>query len=111
MRFKEPRSQPEKAGATRLRRLMEQNGWKLYKVHGSTFMKDWPDYYAIHKMHGQRWIETKSDVGNLSIGQIKRFEEWTSNNVSVWVLRDEQDYTMLFGPANWHKYLLKEWRP
>ena len=106
MDYKQPRLQPEQAGAKRLKTLMQRAGWEIDKTHGNVYMKGWPDYYAAHKRFGTRWIETKaSGTGQLSLGQIEFFNRWTRAGVGIWVLRDEKDYPWLFERPNWHLWI------
>lgn len=112
MDFKRPRGKPEHTGQERLRRLMELEGWYVRKTHGSIFSRDWPDLFAMHPKHGTRWIECKTEDGQLSDGQVKEFHTWSKHNVGVWVLRNELDYKWLFEEPNWYMFCLpKNQRP
>lgn len=112
MEFKRPRGKPEKTGSDRLRDVMHKEGWYTKKTHGSMYSKSWPDIYAMHPLHGQRWIETKAPSGELSYEQIQEFALWAKHNVGVWVLRDEKDYKWLLEEPNWYKFALpKKMRP
>ena len=112
MDYKKPRGKPEKEGSDRLRLHLAKMGWYVKKTHGSMFSENWPDLYAIHALHGPRWIETKTPNGELSYGQIQEFNKWGQLGVGVWVLRDEKDIKWLFEDPNWHKFALpKRQRP
>ena len=105
LEFRQPRGKPEAEGASRLKALMKKEGWKIYRTHGNLYQRDFPDLYCLHKIHGQRWVETKSPTGKLSIGQGRQFGEWAGLGVGVWVLRDEKDYQWLFKEANWWRFV------
>lgn len=106
MQFKKPRGSPEKDGTTRLRKLMIEQGWYVKKTHGSMYSDNWPDLYALHPRHGQRWIEMKTACGVLSTGQVDEFGKWSKFGMGVWCLRDENDYQLLFQPPNWYVFSL-----
>jgi hypothetical protein len=109
--FKSKRGKPEKEGALRLIHEMERHNWTVHRLNvsaGTYSTPGFPDYYATHKFHGTRWIETKTERGTLSTSQIERFTKFAKDGVGVWVLSDEQDYEKLFLEANWGKFL---WRP
>ena len=111
MEFRQPRGQPEADGAARLKALMKKEGWKIYRTHGNLYQRDFPDLRCLHKLHGARWVETKSrgtdssSGGKLSIGQAKQFAEWAEYGDHVWVLRDEKDYQWLFKEPNWWRFV------
>lgn len=114
MDYRKPREKKdlESAGSERLRAFMRREGWGTWKTHGNVFQKGWPDIYASHPIHGQRWIETKTIDGRLERTQVDLFAEWARYGVQVWVLRDEKDYRWLFKQANaWEFGLPKILRP
>lgn len=106
MDFKKPRGKPEKEGQTRLVKLMTREGWYCKKTHGSMFSQDWPDLFALHPLHGCRWVEMKTPTGTLSHGQIAEFSMWMKHGQGVWVCRDEKDYPFLFKEPNWFLFTL-----
>lgn len=89
-----------------LRRHMEKLGWHVEKTHGSLYQQGWPDLYAMHVAHGQRWIEMKrKSGGKLELSQVKKFSIWTKFGLGVWVLTGVEEYNLLFKNPNWHFYL------
>lgn len=105
MIYKHPRKQPEAAAALRLTRLMRFKGWGVWKHGAGKYVAGWPDYYSVHPEYGHRWFETKVPTGKLRPSQVTRFTEMAKYGESIWVLRDERDYMLLFGLANWRLWL------
>ena len=105
MDYKKPRTQPESLAARRLVAYMRARYWYVGKIGGSKYNVGWPDYYAFHRMHGHRWIETKTPNGKLKPSQIRRFRQMTEAGDKVYVLTDETHYARLFGPPNWEMYI------
>lgn len=107
MEIRKKREAPEKDGAKRLIKEMTRHGWDVHRLNvsaGEYSTVGFPDYYATHKLHGSRWIETKTHTGKLLVSQIERFSRFAAHNIGVWVLTDELDYEKLFQPSNWGKF-------
>lgn len=109
MDFKPPRNTvatgPEAQGSKNLKKFMEARGWKLMKLHGGKYQSGWPDYVAMHLVHGMRWIEMKAPGGKLRPSQVQKFNTMTKYGQEVYVLRDEKDYHVLNGKGNWLEYV------
>ena len=108
MFIKKKREAPEKDGAKRLIKEMMLHCWKVHRLNvsaGTYSTPGFPDYYATHKIHGAKWIETKVPNGTLSSSQVERFKSFAEHNIGVWILFDEKDYPKLFDPPNWGKFL------
>lgn len=89
-----------------LRAHMNKLGWHVEKTHGSLYQQGWPDLYAMHLAHGQRWIEMKrKGTGALENSQAKKFSIWRKFGLGVWILTGPEDYSLLFKAPNWHIYL------
>ena len=84
---------------------MRARDWYIGKIGGGKFTVGWPDYYAFHRQHGHRWIETKTPGAKLRASQIERFRQLTNAGDSVYVLTDEKDYHKLFETPNWEQYI------
>ncbi len=85
-------------------------GWMFEKTWGSKFQAGWPDYYAHHPKHGERWIETKRPGGKLEATQYAKFKRWSAAGVRIWVLDSVDSIPLLFEEPNWHKWPRKRWR-
>lgn len=86
---------------------MTVHGWYTKKTHGNVFSAGFPDYYARHKLYGPRWIETKTDIGQLTAAQKIVFPDLIKAGDGIWILRDERDYQLLFKPHNFLAYFSK----
>jgi hypothetical protein len=94
---------------------MVKRGWMMRKVHGSTYMKGWPDYWCYHPDFGMRWVEMKRpNHGRLKNTQIKFFGELNKFGCPVTIALGVEDYLMIVKKENnWWKWapgLSKEWR-
>jgi hypothetical protein len=96
-----------------LREFMMARGWMVRKItvmHDS--MTGWPDVFASHPVHGQRFIETKRPkTGRLTEDQFRVFIDFQTHGVGIWILETMHDYPKLFEKPNWHLYTFKEFRP
>lgn len=89
-----------------LRKVLVSQGWHVEKTHGSLYMKGWPDLYAMHPAHKQRWIEVKlKGQGRLEESQVRLFLRWRRHGTGVWVLTGPEDYPLLFRNPNWHLWM------
>lgn len=109
MEYKPPRrtvrNGPEAEGASGLVKVMRRHGWSIWKLGGSKYSAGWPDYYAFHKVHGHRWVETKSNSGRLTPSQLERFSEMAAAGDKIIVARNEKDYEMILrNTDNWRFY-------
>ena len=105
MNHRKPRGQPESKAANRLVQYMKARYWGIWKLGGGKFTVGWPDFYAFHRTHGHRWVETKTHEGRLRSSQIDKFRQLTDAGDSVYVLTDEKDYYKLFNNANWMMFI------
>jgi hypothetical protein len=65
---------------------MKHKGWHIEKTHGSQFQEGFPDLYAMHPMHGQRWIECKVLRGrsiHFEESQLRKFPVWIAHGVKI----------------------------
>lgn len=105
------RTGPEAHGANRLIRYMEARGWGFQKLHGGLYQQGLPDYFAMHPVHGLRWIEMKAPGKKLRPSQIQTFEFMNKFHQPVFVLHDEKEYCLLFDGlykqfGNWRGHIL-----
>jgi hypothetical protein len=101
--------------ARELRAHMEARGWLVEKVHGSMYMKGWPDYYCFHPRFGERWLETKRpEHGHLEPSQEKKFRKWQAFGIKIVIASCVEDYNVVLkGEPNWWKWCKgapKQWR-
>lgn len=90
---------------------LEKRGWIVKSTHGNLYQSGFPDLFATHKQHGQRWIEVKRPerTGDLfTPAQREFFPKLYFNGSGVWVLVGEtQDQiNLLFKRPNVMDYLL-----
>lgn len=106
-------SKLEKDHYQELREFMVARGWMVRKItvmHDS--MTGWPDAFAAHPVHGSRFIETKRPKsGRLTPDQYRVFIDFQAHGVGIWILETMHDYPLLFKPANWWQYTVKEMKP
>ena len=128
------RKEKEKEGAKRCIDLMRQDGWKCHRLNvsaGEFSTTGYPDYYCTIECHNllrklrefninwvdsecnklllnnTRWIEFKrSRSSSLEMSQIQRFRQFAEHNVGVWILRDENDYSLIYKEPNWWQWCL-----
>lgn len=100
------RKQPEKEAANELKKYMIAHGWDLFKISGGLYQESGlPDFYCLHAIHGERWIETKAVGGKLSPSQIKICIKFAAKNKEVYVIKSWQEYELIFKPrGNWREY-------
>jgi hypothetical protein len=83
---------------------MKHKGWHTEKTHGSMFQSGFPDLYAMHPTHGQRWIECKVLRNNnihFEQTQIVKFPIWISHGVKIWIIYGE-DFRSVAGASALH---------
>jgi hypothetical protein len=87
-----------------IRKRLHAEGWHTEKTHGSLYAQGWPDLYAIHPNHKQRWIEVKRrEEGALEETQIRKFTTWAKFGLGVYILTSAADSEIkkLWGEPNW----------
>ena len=99
---------PERKIQDAIIRFLEAREWFVAETHGNMYSNGWPDLYAVHKVHGPRWIEVKNPLAySFTPAQIERFPKFTKNGAGVWIMvaASEAEYAKLFQGCNWHYYL------
>lgn len=106
---KEP-LQPNRPGLeweiqTSLTLRLKEQGWHVMATSGSIYQTGFPDLYAVHPVHGPRWIEVKNPRGyKLEHSQIRTFREWSANHVGIWVTMSD-DPAIVLKPSNVRDFL------
>jgi len=90
---------PEQRLSDALRRALRAEGWFTAKSHGNLYQAGWPDLLCYHRVHGYRWVETKTERGRLTPAQFETFTAWTGAGISIWVLTEPR-LDRLFEPPN-----------
>ncbi len=108
-----PKKGPEAIIQERLIEFLEQRGWVVKPTHGSMFQSGFPDLFATHKVHGQRWIEVKlPDMkgSKFTKAQVDTFPLFSQNGSPIWILTGatESEYKKLFQPENWLGYMVRK---
>jgi len=105
-------NRPEAKVQADLIKYLTARNWFVNETHGNWFQSGFPDLYATHPIHGQRWIEVKDPLrkGNRSLftpAQQEKFPRWACHRIGIWVLKGatESEYGKLFNPPNWMVYL------
>jgi hypothetical protein len=88
---------------------LENQGWVCKPTHGSVMQSGFPDVYATHKFHKQRWIEIKlpdHTRSKFTKAQLFWFPRLSENGTGIWILTaaTAEEYRKLFGPPNWFQY-------
>lgn len=99
---------PESELQDQIVKLLKLHDWYVKETHGNMYQSGFPDIYACHKRYGSRWIEVKMPEGySFTPAQIDTFPEFAAKGVGVWILTaaTEEQYNLLFKPANWHMFL------
>jgi hypothetical protein len=99
---------PESVLQSKIVNLLKIHDWFVKQTHGNMFQSGLPDLYCCHSLYGARWIEVKMATGyRFTPAQILTFPEFAAKGVGVWVLTEasEEQYKLLFKPANWHMFL------
>lgn len=97
----------ESAAAKQLRDHMRGKGWLTIKIHGSIFLRGFPDLVCIHPEHGIRFIETKSlRAGHkLEPSQSALFLQMHEHGAKIYVIRGPHEYGLLFKSPNWSEFI------
>lgn len=77
---------PEDRGLHRLRELMVQRGWLVYKSHGSVYQAGLPDLLCWHKSYGFRLLEIKTRTGTFTPAQRELFHKISAHGGQIWVI-------------------------
>lgn len=87
--------------------FLETRGWHVMSTHGNIHQEGFPDLYCTHPDHGQRWVEVKRPTGYKFTRAQREHFPFISAAVGIWILTSASDheYTKLFRPQNWYKYL------
>ena len=110
MNYQQPRrtvkTGPEKKCQDKLVSFLSLKGWHIEKLHGGMYQQGFPDLYALHPVHGDRWIEMKAPGGKLRKTQIAKFGKWYKYGKQVYVLEGPEHYARLFKVrGNWLNYI------
>lgn len=104
------REGPERKIQDRLIDFLKIRDWYIKETHGNIYQSGFPDLYVCHLKYGPRWIEVKYlPKYSFTAAQLETFPHFSAKGVGVWVLTDatEYEYRKLFGPANWHSFLMR----
>lgn len=85
-----------------------RRGWHVMQTHGNLYQQGFPDVYALHHIHGARWIEVKNPVKySFTPAQRKCFPLISGAGHGIWILvaATEYEYLKLFKPENWAGYM------
>lgn len=109
----EGKKSPEAKIQQAIRDKLTLLGWFVKRTHGNAFTDGWPDLFACHSSHGQRWIEVKlPDMKGSSFtpAQIRDFPKFIANGSGVWILTgdSEAEIEKLFKPPNYWYYLMEK---
>lgn len=88
--------------------FLEKRQWFVKSTHGNMFQSGFPDLFACHVGHGQRWIEVKrADQYCFTSGQMRDFPEFSKRKCGIWIMTDatEAEYEKLFKAPNWLYYV------
>lgn len=98
---------PEKKIQLALIDLLVGKGWIVKETHGNLYQQGFPDLYAIHPKHRQRWIEVKNPEYYKFTEAQRQFFPDLNKCVGLWILvaATEAEYKKLFQPPNWYHYL------
>lgn len=104
LNYKPPRGKKQRDQRNALLNYLRAKGWAVWKLGAGKYVSGWPDYYAFHKTHGSRWIETKDENEVLTPAQVKRFVQMDKAGVKIFVLETWHHYNRLFSAPNWRRY-------
>jgi hypothetical protein len=98
---------PEAQIQERLIGFLERREWFVKETHGNMYQSGFPDLWACHKVHGQRWIEVKfAECYSFTPAQTRDFPIMDKMGVGIWILVDasQSEYNKLFDKPNWYYY-------
>jgi len=100
---------PEKTIQTDIIKLLREKGWFVKSTHGNMYQSGFPDLFACHSSHGQRWIEVKlpnMTGSRFTAAQLEDFPKLCANGSGVWVMTGatKSEYDKLFNSYNWWTY-------
>lgn len=101
---------PERVIQDKIIAMLRIKGWYVMETHGNMYQCGFPDLFACHSKHGQRWIEVKlpgMKGSKFTPAQIEHFPKMCANGSGVWILTgdSESEYKKLFARHNWWQYL------
>lgn len=106
------RERPEAKVQADLIEFLRNRDWVVSATHGNAFQKGFPDLYAAHKRHGQRWIDCKVE-GKYSFTKAQKviWPLWEAVGVGIWILTgaNNEQYERLFKPPNMRDYWRDSW--
>lgn len=101
------RDRPEHKIQIALIDFLQNREWLVEATHGNAYQKGFPDLYAAHVRHGQRWIDCKVE-GKYSFtkAQILKWPQFEAKGIGIWILTGatEEQYDRLFRPPNMRDY-------
>ena len=103
-----PRIGPEAKIQSEIEFALRGREWYVKSTHGNMYQSGFPDIYAYHKKHGQRWIEVKyKEHYVFTPAQLENFPMMSAFGIGIWILvsADQNELQKLFQPPNWHLYL------
>lgn len=101
---------PERRIQDKIIAMLRIKGWYVMETHGNMYQSGFPDLFACHSKHGQRWIEVKlpgMKGSKFTPAQIEHFPKICANGSGVWILTGDsaKEYKKLFARHNWWQYL------
>jgi hypothetical protein len=104
-----PRRGPERQIQDEIIKFLTLRKWFIMETHGNIYQVGFPDLYATHYTYGPRWIEVKNPGKyEFTPAQCECFPKLSANGTRIWILTaaTEAEYAKLFGPPNWHIYMM-----
>ncbi|KKM06034.1 hypothetical protein LCGC14_1748030 [marine sediment metagenome] len=99
---------PESYLQEKIRDFLKLRDWAVFNTHGTMYSSGLPDIYCMHTRYGTRWIEVKMPENySFTPAQLDVFPMFSAKGVGIWILTAaiEEQYKLLFKPANWHTFL------
>lgn len=90
----------------KIRKILHENGWDTFKMHGNAYQKGLPDTFCCHKIFGSIWIEFKKPGEKISAVQHQTFARMHSKGVKIYVLDSDTNLERIVtSPPNWMSYI------
>jgi len=91
---------------------LKARDWDVMVTHGNMYQQGFPDLYAIHYIHGTKWIEVKNPLKfSFTPAQRRFFPLITGAGTGIWILTgatdEEYDKLFKYELGNWHVYMLR----
>lgn len=107
------RDNPEARVQKAIIEYLKARYWLVREMHAGARMMGWPDLWASHVKHGQRWIEVKlPDMKKSKWTDAQKiwFPKMVEAGTPLWIMTEasEKQYMWLFSKkqGNYHEFLL-----